>query len=323
MERVMTEEERIRRAEEIYNRRRYEGKVRVSTSSVNINEKNKLTLGKKMLVQIIISVVIYFSMYLIQNIQTNNSEYIVNETKYILNYDTNFAEKYYKVKEYFTTTYNKIVKKEEISKLNEANQEVVENEIRNVNEENINEQIQEENEEILKENIQLNEEQVNENIQAEEIVENEVIEEVQNNENKSQMELDAEYVKKTISVTKPIEGTITSGFGDREPTEIISAFHQGIDIGAVTGTSIKSAIDGTVIEACYEGEYGNCVKVKNGTILTVYAHCSSLCVSNGQKVSQGQEIAKVGATGKATGPHLHFEIRNENRYIDPKLILDY
>ena len=319
MERVMTEEERIRRAEEIYNRRKFEGKVRVSTSSVNINEKNKITLGKKMVVQIIISVVIYFSIYFIQNAKIVNSEYIINKTRFILNYDMDFIEKYNIAKEYFTSIYNKIVKKEEKVNINETNREEVENISENNSEENVV------NEEKLEENIEQIEEQVNENEEAktEENQESEVVEEFKVNENKSQMELDAEYVKKTISVIKPIEGNITSGFGEREPTEIISAFHQGIDIGAVTGTSIKSAIDGTVIEACYEGEYGNCVKVKNGTILTVYAHCSSLCVSDGQIVSQGQEIAKVGATGKATGPHLHFEIRNENRYIDPKLILDY
>lgn len=56
---------------------------------------------------------------------------------------------------------------------------------------------------------------------------------------------------------------------------------------------------------------------------TVYAHCKTIYVSEGDKISQGQEIAQVGATGNVTGPHLHFEIRRNNQYIDPDLVLDF
>lgn len=137
------------------------------------------------------------------------------------------------------------------------------------------------------------------------------------------MELDAEYVKQNCSLIIPVAGYITSGFGDREATEIISAFHQGIDIGAVTGTPIYASMEGTVVASSYAGDYGNHIKIQNGDVLTVYAHCSELGVSVGDYIYQGQEIGKVGSTGKVTGSHLHFEIRKENRYIDPEMILSF
>lgn len=118
-------------------------------------------------------------------------------------------------------------------------------------------------------------------------------------QNKTQMELDAEYIKNNYSLIKPIEGKITSGFGEREQTEIISAFHQGIDIGAETGTIIHSAMEGTVIAASYAGDYGNHIKIQNGEVLNVYAHCSEINVNVGDYVVQGQEIGKVGATRKS------------------------
>ncbi len=143
------------------------------------------------------------------------------------------------------------------------------------------------------------------------------------NQSKTQMELDAEFVKQNRNLIIPVQGKITSGFGNREATQIISAFHQGVDIGAVTGTPILASMEGTVVASSYAGDYGNHIKVQNGEVLTVYAHCSELNVAVGDYVKQGQEIGKVGATGKVTGPHLHFEIRKDNRYVDPCLILSF
>lgn len=57
-------------------------------------------------------------------------------------------------------------------------------------------------------------------------------------------------------------------------------------------------------------------------MILLYAHCSELCVNEGDTITKGQEIARVGATGNATGPHLHFEIRYQNRYVDPQMILE-
>ena len=138
---------------------------------------------------------------------------------------------------------------------------------------------------------------------------------------KSQEELDIEYVKQNVNIIWPLNGVITSRFGPRTPTEIVSANHCGLDIAGNTGTDIICAMDGTVTLSSSEGDYGKHIKVENGEITTLYAHCSKLLVQEGDVVTQGQKIAEVGETGKATGPHLHFEIRRENRFINPEEIL--
>lgn len=111
-----------------------------------------------------------------------------------------------------------------------------------------------------------------------------------------------------ISLIKPISGIITCRFGSRESTSPTG--HRGLDIAAPTGTPIKAASAGTVTTAGWNDSYGYMVIISHGNgIQTVYAHSSQLLVSVGQKVSQGQVIAKVGSTGYSTGPHLHLEIR--------------
>ena len=82
-------------------------------------------------------------------------------------------------------------------------------------------------------------------------------------------------------------------------------------------------MDGTVTVSSSEGEYGKHIDIENGEILTRYAHCSKLLVKEGQKVKQGDKIAEVGSTGNSTGPHLHFEIRRENRTINPEKIIKF
>ena len=140
-------------------------------------------------------------------------------------------------------------------------------------------------------------------------------------EEKSQEELDIEYIKQNLNIIWPLNGVITSKYGPRTPTEIVSANHKGLDIAGNTGSSIIAAADGIVTLASTEGDYGNHLKIENGEITTLYAHCSKLLVSEGTEVKQGDVIAEVGSTGRATGPHLHFEIRRENRYVDPQEIL--
>jgi len=110
---------------------------------------------------------------------------------------------------------------------------------------------------------------------------------------------------------------ITSPYGYRYIFGSYS-FHLGIDIGASYGSTIKAADGGKVTYAGWKGSYGYLVIIKhdNGD-QTYYAHCSKLLVKYGDKVYQGQAIAKVGSTGNSTGPHLHFEIRKGGKTVNP------
>ena len=142
-------------------------------------------------------------------------------------------------------------------------------------------------------------------------------------ETKTQEQLDIEHLQ-TFSWTKPINGTVTSEFGKREATSaIISQNHTGIDVGANTGTVIVAAIEGTVTISSTVGEYGYHIKITNGDVSTLYAHCSKLYVKVGDYIKQGQAIAEVGSTGNSTGPHLHFEVIRDGRYINPRNVLQF
>jgi len=117
----------------------------------------------------------------------------------------------------------------------------------------------------------------------------------------------------------PVQGNITSGYGYRtHPIYHVRKLHTGIDIAASYGASIHAAAGGTVVFAGRWGGYGNCVIIDHGGgLATLYGHCSSISVSEGQEVRQGQTIAAVGSTGLSTGPHLHFETRRNGRPVDP------
>lgn len=117
----------------------------------------------------------------------------------------------------------------------------------------------------------------------------------------------------------PASQRVTSKYGYRiHPVYKTKKFHAGIDIGAGYGSAIVAAESGTVITATYGSGYGKYVVVSHGSgITTLYAHCSSLLVKVGDKVSRGQTIAKVGSTGVSTGNHLHFEVRINGSTTDP------
>ena len=111
----------------------------------------------------------------------------------------------------------------------------------------------------------------------------------------------------------PCDGVVVSGFGMRW-----GRMHEGIDIGCAYGTPNRAAAAGTVIYAGWLGGYGNLVVVDHGNGLsTAYAHASSILVSVGQSVSQGQTVSLVGSTGNSSGPHLHFEVRVNGVAVDP------
>ncbi len=115
----------------------------------------------------------------------------------------------------------------------------------------------------------------------------------------------------------PCMGSVTSGFGSRDIFGSTS-FHRGADIAAAQGSTIVASADGTVTWAGEKGTYGNLVKIDHGNgYVTYYAHCSQLLVQAGDQVVQGQTIAQVGATGRATGPHCHFEVLWQEEPIDP------
>ncbi len=117
----------------------------------------------------------------------------------------------------------------------------------------------------------------------------------------------------------PASGPITSPFGMRiHPGTGAFKMHTGIDIGAPMGATITAAAAGRIIFAGWESGYGNTIIVDHGgQTSTLYGHCSQIFVSNNQDVQRGQAIGAVGATGDATGPHLHFEIRINGVAIDP------
>lgn len=117
----------------------------------------------------------------------------------------------------------------------------------------------------------------------------------------------------------PSSSRITSPFGGRSsPTEGASTNHQGVDVGAATGSPILAAASGTVVVSTYSYSAGNYIMINHGGgVYTVYMHCSQLLASEGQEVKQGQTIAKVGSTGYSTGPHLHFGIRSGGSYVNP------
>ena len=119
----------------------------------------------------------------------------------------------------------------------------------------------------------------------------------------------------------PVQGytRISSPYGMRmHPVLKVRKMHTGIDIPAPTGTNVLSIDNGKVIFSGVQSGYGNTVMIlhDDGKV-SLYAHNSRLTVSNGQRVSKGQVIAKIGSTGRSTGPHLHFEIRINGSHVNP------
>lgn len=295
MERIMSVEDKIRRAEAIYEKRQQGSNKQIASINVSDNSKKKdIKLLKKMIIQILVCMVLYLIVYTIQNNSYVFSEDFINKANEILSYDTNFSEIYNNLK-------NGI-----LSLLPKENNEVV-----NV-EENNNTQNEQNNE--LQNSIGGAVEENSNEINTEEIEPKQEL---------SQTEQDIINVKNTTTFIKPVEGVISSKFGNRETaTGNVPKNHTGTDIAANLGTKIKSATNGEVVLASEEGDYGKHLKIQIGDVSIIYAHCNNLYVKQGDMVVQGQEIAEVGSTGNSTGPHLHFEIRYQERKIDPESILE-
>jgi len=125
-----------------------------------------------------------------------------------------------------------------------------------------------------------------------------------------------------IPSDKPVQAAVsfTSGFGYRsDPFHAGAAMHPGIDLSGAYGTPIYATADGTVLRAGWNsGGYGNLVEVDHGRgITTRYGHMSAVLVSAGQHVTRGQQIGRMGSTGRSTGNHLHYEVRIDGRAVNP------
>jgi murein DD-endopeptidase MepM/ murein hydrolase activator NlpD len=121
----------------------------------------------------------------------------------------------------------------------------------------------------------------------------------------------------------PAHGWLTGTFGgSSDPYSGEPAFHQGIDISTDKGQPVYATADGTIETAAYSGDYGNLVVIKHGFDLTTrYGHLSGFAVKPGQSVKRGAVIGYVGATGRATGSHVHYEILANGKLINPLQLL--
>ena len=254
-----------------------------------------------MIKQIIVCMIIYGIFYLIVNSNYIFSEDFTNKVKEILSQDINFSQVYSVVSNRINEIYKQTIKEESQNEENEEQNKDIIN-----NDENIG--------------------GAEENLTTVETPDSEIVQEqIPENETSglSQMEQDANHIKNTISFIKPVNGKISSVFGLRNPTtSTVPKDHKGTDIATETGSKIVSATDGKVVLVSTTGDYGNHLKIQTNDVIIVYAHCNKLYVNEGDIIKQGQEIAEVGSTGNTTGPHLHFEVRYQNRYVDPQLILE-
>lgn len=302
IERALSQEEKIRRAEEIYNRRRNQNGRKEEYATLNLGEKKEYGLFKRMTLQIIVCLMLYLAFCAVQNSNVIFSEQVLNKTREIMSYDININQ----IRDVALEYINKLKNIGVIIPV--ENQETGEQK----KEENINNQEQsQELQGILEQSAQIVLEQ--ETLYKEEA------------SSISQIEEDADYIKQNYSFIRPIEGgTISSRFGSRNPTTpTVPKYHTGIDIAANTGTYIVAAMEGKVTQVSSVGDYGNHLRIKQGEITTLYAHCSKIYVKEGDTIKQGQKIAEVGATGNVTGPHLHFEIRRNNEFVDPDYVLEF
>ena len=227
MERTLSQEERLKRAEEIYHRRKNTVDL-PRTTTVNISSKKNYRLLKKIIIQIILSMCIYGIIY---NLQRNTDSFSVDSINYLkgaIAYDIDVNKSFDEIKKYLSTF-----------KLENEDNEVAENNV-------ITEETQTSG--------NLIEATLNASEQVEENTEKETQEEASSI---SQMEQDAEYLKNNFSFIKPLTtGTVTSRFGLRNPTTAtVPKYHTGIDIGVPEGTVIVSAMEGTVELVSSIGDY--------------------------------------------------------------------
>lgn len=302
MERAISEMERIKRAEEIYAKRK------------SINEEAEGVRKRRSIYKYLFHGLVLINIAIvIVAVQNKNSIFTQGFIEQVSSYNVNLKET---IENIFS------VKAEDVNNENSKKEE-------QENEGSQNNENQQANGESNSQNIEENVDSLSQNqpgdavpgesntVQGAALVENEPQREL------SQMEKDVISIKEKYSVILPLSGTKTSSFGGRESTNSkVTSNHTGVDIAAEYGTVINSAITGKVIQVSALGDYGKHLRIATDNLCVLYAHCSKIYVSEGDEISQGQPIAEVGSTGNSTGPHLHFEIKYEDRLVNPELILE-
>lgn len=298
MEKILNDEEKIRRAEAIYYRRN--NKV-----SPGI-EKNKKSIKDRFFLHLLIILNIAIIIFCIQNKDfVFTKEFLGILEQYNLN-ATNEIKRFFE----------HVMSDENIEKIesNKSKENVIESSVLN-NEENFvpnNEK---------NSNIIGNEEIKNDDkLQINQIIKNNI----ETSSSINEMELDIQNLKAAYSFMLPLKGIVSSTFGARESKyQNVTGYHTGIDLAADKGTKIQAAMQGIVDFVSSEGDYGKHIKIRCNNVTTLYAHCSKIYVKEGEIVAKGQDIAEVGSTGNSTGPHLHFEIRVNDRFVDPARIIEF
>ena len=294
MERILNDEEKIRRAEEIYYRRNNQNFPSVNKSK---EKSAKVSIKDKFLLHLILMFDIAIIVFAVQNkdfIFTNDflsmlDSYNNQATQQIINF------------------FNNLVNDEEIENYE------VNNTTGNEDGEN----------DSLTSNVQENSEsnEMQENIVNE--TSTNVIQE-SSSSSMNEMELDVQNLKNAYTFISPLNGVVSSTYGARESKyQNVTGYHTGIDIAADKGTPIIASMQGIVELVSSEGDYGKHIKIRCNNVTTLYAHCSKIFVKEGQIVAEGDKIASVGSTGNSTGPHLHFEIRVDDRFVDPAKVIKF
>lgn len=288
MERILRDDEKIRKAEEIYYRRNHRN---IAMARGRESQKQKTYLGSKILLEMLILLLLAVTVFAVKN---KNYIFTENFLNSCAQYNINLSEKFDFILAYF--------RQEE-----KEGQEVFVNHEPEKQPENTDQPTPEEpaQPQETTEVTQVPGEEVQSNLQQSVIT-------------------DSVSLKNTYPFVKPIEGVVTSGFGARESQyQKVTGEHTGIDLAAESGTIIQAAMSGVVTQVSTEGDYGNHIRISKNNITTLYAHCQDIHVQEGQEITENQPIATVGSTGNSTGPHLHFEIRIDNKPINPAEILQF
>lgn len=319
-----------------------------SESRLNTEEQDnfKISFKGKILMKIFIATLIVFLCLIFKLVYPNIIEqnkyigYITKEYKQdysreqIMNYIEGTSNTIYNsVKFLFPDKVVNFIKEKYDSKIKPAiyNFDLKES-IKNLFDKNVNTQENISNENLQQENTQNSSQDiVSKDVKIEEtgMGGGEPIQEEEKKEDASSlstMDIDVnEILSKNINITKPVYGVITSRYGAREQIfEGVNPYHTGIDIANKLDTEIKSATIGSV-KNIVNGDkyYGNYIEIETNGVIFKYAHLNSILVKVNDNVNQESVIGKMGSTGMSTGSHLHFEIKINNRSVDPENILKF